>query len=38
MSNDFQGKIAIVSGGGSGIGAETAKILAAGGHQSFCLI
>ncbi|MGI5912588.1 MAG: SDR family NAD(P)-dependent oxidoreductase [Syntrophomonadaceae bacterium] len=31
MSNDFQGKIAIVSGGGSGIGAETAKILAAGG-------
>lgn len=31
MSNDFQGKVAIVSGGGSGIGAETAKILAAGG-------
>ncbi len=31
MSKDFQGKVAIVSGGGSGIGAETAKILAAGG-------
>lgn len=31
MSNEFQGKVAIVSGGGSGIGAETAKILAAGG-------
>ncbi|HPS57526.1 MAG TPA: SDR family oxidoreductase [Spirochaetota bacterium] len=31
MSNEFKGKVAIVSGGGSGIGAETAKILAAGG-------
>lgn len=31
MSNEFRGKVAIVSGGGSGIGAETAKILAAGG-------
>jgi len=31
MSNEFKGKVAIVSGGGSGIGEETAKILAAGG-------
>lgn len=31
MSNEFKEKIAIVSGGGSGIGEETAKILAAGG-------
>ena len=31
MSNDFLNKVAIVSGGGSGIGAETAKLLAAGG-------
>lgn len=31
MSNEYQGKVAIVSGGGSGIGAEASKILAAGG-------
>lgn len=31
MSREFDGKVAIVSGGGSGIGEETAKILAAGG-------
>lgn len=31
MSSEFEGKVAIVSGGGSGIGAETAKMLAAGG-------
>ncbi|KIC90517.1 SDR family NAD(P)-dependent oxidoreductase [Flavihumibacter sp. ZG627] len=30
-SSDFTGKVAIVSGGGSGIGAATAKLLAAGG-------
>ncbi|QGU03467.1 SDR family NAD(P)-dependent oxidoreductase [Corynebacterium comes] len=29
MSTDFDGKVALVSGAGSGIGAETAKILAA---------
>ena len=27
MSTEFLGKVAIVSGGGSGIGAETARIL-----------
>lgn len=31
MSTEFLGKVAIVSGGGSGIGAETARLLAAGG-------
>lgn len=31
MSTEFEGKVAIVSGGGSGIGAETARILARGG-------
>ncbi len=31
MSTQFEGKVAIVSGAGSGIGEETAKILAAGG-------
>jgi NAD(P)-dependent dehydrogenase (short-subunit alcohol dehydrogenase family) len=31
MSAEFQGKVAIVSGGGSGIGADTARMLAAGG-------
>lgn len=31
MSKEFLGKVAIVSGDGSGIGAETAKILAGAG-------
>ncbi len=34
MSQEFPEKVALVSGGGSGIGAEAVKILAAGGMTS----
>ncbi|NED84368.1 SDR family NAD(P)-dependent oxidoreductase, partial [Streptomyces sp. SID11233] len=33
MSNTFEGKVALVTGAGSGLGAATAKELAAGGAK-----